>query len=360
MKICFVVRSVGHLNLTQTTTHLAFEAAQRGHRVYFTSAKSFCFTGENEVAASVLKANSQAINRTEFLKALLTKARPEQLNLSRLDVVFLRYNASVGESNTGHSPYLEFARLLKNQGVMVINDPAGLSRAASKMYMCNFPQEIRPQTLISRNPLQIKDFLRDLKKPAIVKPLSGYGGQDVFFVKSTHDLNVNQIIAAVSKNGYVMAQEYLPEVRQGDKRLLLLNGSPIFAGERAAIYRRMSPKGEIRSNIHVGGIRKACRMTKADLLIAETVRPKLLADGLYFVGADIVGNKLLELNVFCPGGINNINELYGVNIGAAVIDDLEKRVRVQTTHRTPPHHAGQRLRGRDPDEKGATTVWRSI
>ena len=93
------------------------------------------------------------------------------------------------------------------------------------MYLSSFPPEIRARTLITRSTLKIKEFLRELKKPAILKPLSGYGGQDVFFIKDPREININQIIATVSKNGYVMAQEYLPAVKKGDKRLLLLDGS---------------------------------------------------------------------------------------------------------------------------------------
>jgi glutathione synthase len=130
-----------------------------------------------------------------------------------------------------------------------------------------------------------------------------------------------------SKNGYVMAQEYLPAVKKGDKRILLINGYPIFVGDQPAIYLRVSPKGEIRSNMHIGGRRKKAKMTASDLRIIEAIRPKLNSDGLYFVGIDIVGNKLLEVNVFCPGGINNINELYGINVGRVVIQDLERQVR---------------------------------
>ena len=100
------------------------------------------------------------------------------------------------------------------------------------------------------------------------------------------------------------------------------------------MYRRMSPKGEIRSNMHVGGTRKRVEFTKVEARIAEVIRPKLISDGLYFVGADIVGDKLLEINVFCPGGINNINELYDINVGEAVIQDLERRVRIWKTHHT--------------------------
>ncbi len=336
MKICFVVRSVYTQALTYTTTHLAFEALRRGHKAVYTTVNSFSFSDDRRVRATVISPGEGPFpSRHEFLEALKgEQAHREEVCLSDFDVVFLRHNPHETESERDKSrnPAVEFGRLLKSHGVLVVNDPAGLSKAASKMYLSTFPAEIRARTLITRSTFKIKEFLRELRKPAIIKPLAGFGGQDVFFVKSSKEININQIISAVSKNGYVMVQEYIPEVRKGDKRLLLLNGNPIFVNGQAAMYRRMSPKGDIRSNIHIGGTRRTSDFTKTEAKIAELIRPKLVADGLYFVGADIVGNKLLEINVFCPGGINNINELYGINVGQAVIEDLETRARIWKTH----------------------------
>lgn len=339
MKICFVVRSVYNQILTYTTTHLAYEAHRRGHRVYYSTVNSFSYSDGEKIRATVVSPGELAhTSRESFLRALHdNNAKREEVCLSDFDVVFLRYNPNDSDPNRDRTrnPAIEFGRLLRMHGVLVVNDPIGLSRASSKMYLSSFPPQVRPRTLITRSTYKIKEFIRALRKPAIIKPLSGYGGQDVFFVRNPREININQIISAVAKNGYVLAQEYVPEVKRGDKRLLLLNGSPIFFGKQAAIYRRMSPKGEIRSNIHIGGTRRTAEFTKTDAKIAEMIRPKLIADGLYFVGADIVGDKLLEVNVFCPGGINNINELYDVNVGQAVIQDLERRVRVWKTHVGP-------------------------
>jgi glutathione synthase len=337
MKICFVVRSVYSQLLTYTTTHLAYEAYRRGHHVTYTTVNSFSFSDDTQKVRATLVSpgNGPFRTRADFLEALKgDEAEREEGTLSDYDVVFLRYNPNESDSERDKSknPAVEFGRLLKQHGVLVVNDPTGLSKAASKMYLSSFPSSIRAKTLITRSTYKIKEFLKELRRPAIIKPLSGFGGQDVFFLKNPKEVNINQIISTVAKNGYVMAQEYIPAVKKGDKRLLLLNGSPIFVGRRAAIYRRMSPKGDIRSNIHVGGTRKTVEFTEVEANIAEKIRSKLVADGLYFVGADIVGNKLLEINIFCPGGINNINELYNINVGQTVIEDLEKRARVWKTH----------------------------
>jgi len=335
MKICFVVRSLFSQVPSYTTTHLAFEAYRRGHEVVYTTLNSFSCTDEMKVLATGASFSHVSVsNRFDFVRALLSgQAEKKEVVLSDFDVVFLRYNPNETETEKekGRNPSVEFGRLLKLQGVMVVNDPGGLSKAASKMYLSSFSSEIRAQTLITRSTLKIKHFLKDLKKPAIIKPLSGFGGQDVFFVKNPKDININQIISSVSKNGYVMAQEYLPAVKKGDKRILLLNGYPIVCGRQPACYLRVSPKGEIRSNMHIGGKRKKVKLTQSDLKIIEVIRPKLISDGLYFVGIDVVGEKLLEVNVFCPGGINNINELYGINVGKVVIHDLERQVRYRKT-----------------------------
>ncbi len=340
MKICFVVRSISHQLPTYTTIHLAYEAFLRGHQVYFASIHSFSYSDDKKIRAYVVSYSSDfkmPLSREAFLREVQQRtSMREEICLSDVDVVFFRYNPyedAHGNQDVSKSPLIAFGRLLRQHGVFVINDPGGLIKAASKMYVSAFPESVRAKTLITRNATKIKQFLRRLKKPAILKPLSGYGGTDVFFVEGTHDINLNQIIAAVSKNGYVVAQEFLPAVKKGDKRLLLLQGAPIVIDNKVAIYKRMSPQGEIRSNMHVGGRRKRTRFTELELAIVESVKMKLIADGLYFVGIDIVGNKILEVNAFCPGGIHNINELCGINVGEYVISHLESHTQIWKAQR---------------------------
>src|SRR5262249_36196140 len=153
--------------------------------------------------------------------------------LSEFDVVFLRNNPNVAATEPGDrfNPALDFGRRLKRNSVMVVNDPDGLLRAGSKMYLAGFPEEIRPRTLISRRVDKIKEVLRELDGPAIIKPLAGFGGQNVFYLRRGQVSNLHQMIGAVRKDGYVIAQEYLPEVSRGDKRVLLLAGEPIRLGK---------------------------------------------------------------------------------------------------------------------------------
>jgi glutathione synthase len=200
------------------------------------------------------------------------------------------------------------------------------------MYLAGFPEEVRPRTLVSRSASKIKEFLRDLDGPAILKPLAGFGGKNVFYLRRGQVANLTPMIATLRQDGYVIAQEYLPAVARGDKRILLLGGEPIRLGGHIAAYRRMRPKDDIRNNMHVGGVRKRCEFGEVEERIARLLKPRLDSDGLYFVGVDVVGDKLLEINVFAPGGVHNINELYGVNVGEHIVEDLEKRVAVRRAY----------------------------
>ncbi|MBI4510452.1 MAG: glutathione synthase [Deltaproteobacteria bacterium] len=336
MRACFVVNNVKTQRPTYTTLHLGYEAWKRGHDVRFMSVDAFSYGDDNRVLGLTARPPPRKYaSPKKFCRALVSdEVVLEEACLNEFDVVFLRNNPSVAaqDSVDRFNPAIDFGRRLKRNGVMVINDPDGLLRAGSKMYLAGFPKEIRPKTLVSRNVDKIKEFLRELDGPAIIKPLSGFGGQNVFYVRRGQVSNLNQMIQAVRKEGYVIAQEYLPQVARGDKRVLLLRGEPIRLGKHAAAYKRMRPKDDIRNNMHVGGIRKRCEFSDVEERICSLLRPRLVTDGLYFVGVDVVGDRILEINVFAPGGIHNINELYGVNVGQVVVEDLERKVEVRTAY----------------------------
>lgn len=335
MRVCFVINNVKTQRPTYTTVHLAYEASKRGHDVRFMSVDAFSYGDDNRLLAQVTRPPTVDYASTKkYLYGLVSEdALTEEVCLNDFDVVFLRNNPAVTAQDHADrfNPAIDFGRRLKRNGVMVLNDPDGLIRAGSKMYLSGFPEEVRPKTLISRNIDKIKLFLRDLDGAAIIKPLSGFGGQNVFYVRRGQVSNLNQMIQAVRKAGYVIAQEYLPEASRGDKRVLLLNGEPIRIGKDVAAYKRMRPKDDIRNNMHVGGARKRCEFSATEQRICGLLRPRLLADGLFFVGVDVVGDKVLEINVFAPGGIHNINELYAMNVGRVVVEDLERRVETRST-----------------------------
>jgi glutathione synthase len=335
MRLCFVVNAVRTQRPTYTTVHLAYGAYRRGHEVHVAGIDGFGYGEDEKVFAETVHLPAGTLSsQKRFWRALVADDAPRsEVTLSHFDVVFLRNNpATLAAGVDTFNPAIDFGRRLKRSGVMVVNDPDGLVRAGSKMYLAGFPEQVRPRTLISRSTDKIKQFLTELDGPAILKPLAGFGGQNVFFLKRGQVSNLNQMISAVRKEGYVIAQEYLPQVARGDKRVLLLGGEPIRLGRHVAAYKRMRPKDDIRNNMHVGGQRRRCEFTDSEQRICDLLRPRLVADGLYFVGVDIVGDKVLEINVFAPGGIHNINALYGVNVGEVVIDDLEKKIAVRAAY----------------------------
>jgi len=341
MRLCFVVNNVRTQRPTYTTLHLGFSAYRRGHDVAFASVDALS-QGEAEIIADLVRPKPGRLrDPVAYAKALTAADAPrEDARLTDFDVVFLRNNPNAGaKDGDTFNPAIDFGRRLKKSGVMVVNDPDGLLRAGSKMYLAGFPVELRPKTLITRSVERVRAFLRELDGPAIIKPLAGFGGQNVFYVARGQSANLQQMISTVRRDGYVIVQEFLPAVAKGDKRVLLLGGAPFQVGGHFAAYRRMRPKDDIRNNMHVGGARKRTDFTETEQQICDLLRPRLVADGLYFVGVDLVGDKILEINVFAPGGIHNINQLYDIDVGAAVIKDLERKVELRAVYHDaiPPH-----------------------
>jgi glutathione synthase len=336
MRVCFVVNNVRTQKPTYTTLHLAFAAYRRGHDVAFASVDAFSQGDGSDIVGDLVRPKPGRLRAAPaYARALTAADAPhEDGRLTDFDVIFLRNNPNAGaKEEDAFNPALDFGRRLKQAGVLVVNDPDGLSRAGSKMYLAGFPVELRPKTLITRSVERVRAFLRELDGPAIIKPLAGFGGQNVFYVARGQTANLPQMISTVRRDGYVIVQEYLPAVTKGDKRVLLLCGTPLRVGEVVAAYKRMRPKDDIRNNMHVGGSRRRTEFSEAEQRICDLLRPRLVADGLYFVGVDLVGDKILEINVFAPGGIHNINELYDIDVGTAVVRDLERKVELRAVYR---------------------------
>jgi glutathione synthase len=252
----------------------------------------------------------------------------ERICVDDLDVLMLRNDPSVDAISRpwASTAGILFGRLAVRHGVIVLNDPNGLAKAMSKMYFQAFPEEVRPRTLITRDRNEIKAFAKEEGGTIVLKPLQGSGGQSVFLVRPDDVPNLNQMIDAVSRDGYVIAQEYLPAAAEGDMRLFLMNGQPLRYKGKIAAFRRVRSGGDMRSNIHAGGHLRAADVDETALRIAEIVRPKLVVDGMFLVGLDIVGDKLMEINVFSPGGLGSAQKFTGANFSRAVIHALERKV----------------------------------
>jgi glutathione synthase len=340
MRVLFVVNHPRSLRSTYTTVYLAAAALRRGHAVAFASVDDLAH--EREVTGRIVRLAEGAGRDPASLVASLRspEARCGEARLSEFDVVLLRNNPHVGDGRSIRvNPAIELGRRLKEGGVMVLNDPDGLRRAGSKMYLAGFPAAIRPRTLITCSASRVRAFLRELDGAAVIKPLFGYGGQNVFFVGRGQTANLAQIISTVRGSGYLIVQEYVAAATRGDKRVLLIAGSPLEMKGQVAVYRRIHAGDDMRNNMHAGATRRRCRLNQAERELCETIRPRLVADGLYLVGLDIAGEKILEINVFAPGGMHNMFELYGVDFAEPAIADLERRFKLRGAYRepVPPH-----------------------
>jgi len=210
--------------------------------------------------------------------------------------------------------------LVDTHVTFVMNEPRGLREANEKLYALHFPQVI-PDTFVSSDAGRLKAFMETVDGEMIVKPLDGCGGAGIFHVHRT-DRNINAILELSTLNGsrLVMAQRYLKEVRdEGDKRLIVLAGEPLGA------VRRVPREDEHRGNIHVGGRVERGVVDARDREICRLLAPRLTADGLYFVGLDIIGGFVTEVNVTSPTGIQEINRLDGVRLETKVVDFIERR-----------------------------------
>jgi glutathione synthase len=148
----------------------------------------------------------------------------------------------------------------------------------------------------------------------------------VFLIRENDGANMNQMIEAVLRDGYCIAQEYLPAAQEGDVRLFVMNGRPLVHDGKYAAFRRVNKSGDARSNMHSGGQSQPAEVTDEMLRIVEIVRPKLVSDGMFLVGLDIVQDKLIEINVFSPGGLGSSSQFAGIDFADVVVQDLERKV----------------------------------
>jgi len=311
LKIGVVMDPVDKINIEKDTTFvLMLEAQRRGHEIYFMELDDMFIRG--------------GTTNGRYRRLQLARATPHyQLGeyasgaLEDFDSVWMRKDPPFDMKFFFATHLLS---LIDPSKCFVMNAPRGLREANEKLYALRFPEQI-PQTLVSSNMERLKEFMMDLGGEMIVKPLDGSGGSGVFYLNE-QDRNTNSILEAATDNGrrLVMGQRYLPEIRQGDKRIIVLNGEPLGAVLRVPL------ESETRGNIHVGGQCMKTEVTARDKEICAALAPLLRVDGLYFVGLDVIGNFLTEVNVTSPTGIQEINALDGVCLEKHVIDFIEQQV----------------------------------
>src|SRR5579883_1655458 len=322
MRIAFFINDVQTEKVTYTTNQLAMVAINRGHEAWVISAEDFIYDRDDKVKAIARHAPKKMYkSAASYLNDLRgPRAIVEEIVVDDLDVLLLRSDPSdeIGRRDWAQSVGIDFGRVAMKHGAIVLNDPNGLAKARNKMYFQTFPEEVRPRTLITRNRKKIREFARELGDRMVLKPLQGSGGKGVFLVTPQDMSNLSQIIDSLSKEGYIICQEYLPEASKGDVRLFMMNGQPLRYKGKYAAFRRRGAEGDMRSNVHAGGSVEAAVIGDEALELCKMVRPKLVQDGMFLVGLDIVGNKLMEINVFSPGGLSSAQRFEGVNFAQAV------------------------------------------
>ena len=330
MRIGFVVNDVQTEEHGYTTTRLAMTALNRGHEAWLIGVGDLALDPDDQVRARARGAPKAKYKSTRtFLDELRgPRGRVERITVDDLDVLMLRNDPAEDKGRRSWAQHagIMFGRAALRRGVIVLNDPNGLANAMNKMYFQLFPEEVRPATLITRDRGEIRAFAREHGADIVIKPLQGSGGEGVFRVQQGDLGNLNQMVEAVSRDGYVVAQEYLPEAAEGDMRLFMMNGVPLRHKGKYAAFRRLRAGDDIRSNIHAGGQKAQAAVDERALRVAEIVRPKLVEDGMFLVGLDVVGDKLMEINVFSPGGLGSSQSFEGVNFTHAVIAALERKV----------------------------------
>jgi len=336
MKIGFLVNEIETEQAGYTTTRMAMAAINRGHEAWIMTPGDFAYDPDEMIKARAKHAPKDKYKGgSSYLAGLRAKsARTRRITVDDLDVLMLRNDPSQ-DCDQPWRQYagIDFGRIAMRNGVIVLNDPNGLAKAMNKMYFQLFPEEVRPRTLITRDRDEIKSFVKDEGGRAVIKPLQGSGGKGVFLVDHATNKNLNQMVDALTRDGYVIVQEYLEAAEEGDTRLFMMNGQPLRYKNKYAAFRRIRQGDDIRSNVHAGGTIAQAEITDAELRIAEIVRPKLVADGMFLVGLDIVGDKLMEVNVFSPGGLGSAQKFEKVNFSYAVIDALERKVDYMSFYR---------------------------
>jgi glutathione synthase len=311
-KFAFIMDPLEKVLVDKDTTFVfMLESVKRGHEIYCLGLGDLYARGSQGFARARRCEVARATPHYRFLDG------GADYPLENFHAIFMR------KDPPADAPYLYATMLLSladPHRMFVLNNPAGLREANEKLYTLNFPALI-PPTLVSHEIARLKDFLSEQGGEMIVKPLDGHGGEGVFHVHE-RDRNLGVILETAThhETRMIMAQRYLSEIRNGDKRVIVLDGEPI------GCMLRVPRENEHRGNIHVGGTCVKAKLSARDREICRTLKPRLDRDGIYFAGLDVIGDYLTEVNVTSPTGVQEIDRLDGVSLEARAIDFVESRV----------------------------------
>jgi len=291
-----------------STFVLALEAQRRGHGLFHYLPTDLSYDhGRVKALARPLQVRRERGNH-------YTLGAPEVLDLRTFDIVLMRQDPPFDLNYVAATHLLE--RI--HPHTLVVNDPGSVRNAPEKLFVTQFA-ELMPPTLITYRHDEVKAF-RAEHKDIIVKPLYGNGGAGVFHIGPADD-NLNSLLDLLAQTVRepLMVQRYIPEIRQGDKRIVLIDGAA------AGAVNRIPPAGDARANLHVGGRAEKASLSKRDLEICEALGPVLEAQGLVFVGIDVIGGWLTEINVTSPTGLQEIDRFDGVSLEGRIWDRIEAR-----------------------------------
>lgn len=309
IKLGIIMDPIERIN-TKKDSSLAMllEAQNRGYELFYMEMEDLYLTnGRAYAAMKPLEVRDSASDWHSFGEAA-------DYPLSDLDAILMRKDPPFDTEFIYATYMLELAEA---ENTLIVNNPGSLRDANEKMFASWFP-ELTPESLISRSADRIRSFYHRFED-IVIKPLDGMGGASIFRVKPG-DGNVNVIIETLTEHGtqYALAQQYIPEIKQGDKRILIVNGEPV-----PYCLARIPIEGENRANLAVGGRGVVQPLSDDDWKIANTVAPVLKDKGLYFVGIDVIGNKLTEINVTSPTGIREIEKGTDINVCGMLMDTIE-------------------------------------
>ena len=292
---------------------MLLEAQRRGHElVYMQPEDLYLKNGQAHAKTKALSVWNRSIDE-EFFKF----GHEYDIALNTLDIILIRQDPPFNNDYLYSTHILEQAEA---EGVLVVNKPQTLRDANEKLFASWFPECI-PPTLVSANQTQLKQFI-EIHQDTILKPLDAMGGASIFRVKAD-DPNTSVIIESMTEHGqhHIMAQTFLPEIKQGDKRILLIHGEPI---EYALA--RIPAEGETRGNIAAGGTGVGMPITDRERWLCEQIAPTLKQKGLYFVGLDVIGDFITEINVTSPTCIRELDAQFNLNIAGVLFDCLEAQL----------------------------------
>jgi len=313
IKLGVVMDPIGSINPKKDSTLAMLLAAQKRdwHLYYMEQADLFLRDGKAQ-------AHVRRVSVKDDVSNWHTLGETEQLALEELDVILMRKDPPF-DMQFIHTTYL--LELAEAAGTLVVNKPQSLRDANEKLYTAWFPQ-CCPPTLVSSDMGQLRSFMEE-HSDIIIKPLEGMGGASIFRLKEG-DPNISVALETLTNHGqqYIMAQRFIPEITAGDKRILLVNGKPM-----PYALARIPAKGETRGNLAAGGRGEGVPLTNRDRWIAEQVGPTLVKKGLIFVGLDVIGDYLTEINVTSPTCIRELDAQFGLDIAGELMACIEEKLK---------------------------------